>query len=116
MYQFIKKTLFLFDAEKAHKISFKAMKLLFSIPFTKQIVLSEYSQEDKSLERNVLGLTFKNPIGLAAGFDKNGVNIDELANYGFGTVWTCGMGFTPFQLNDDWNLLRPTVMDNRTLS
>ena len=45
-----------------------------------------YVIEDKQLERNLFGLTFKNPVGLAAGFDKNAVLYNELANFGFGFI------------------------------
>ena len=45
-----------------------------------------YCVEDKRLERELFGLKFKNPIGLAAGFDKNAVLFNELANFGFGFI------------------------------
>jgi len=44
-----------------------------------------YLVNDKRLERNLFGLSFKNPVGLAAGFDKNAVLYNELANFGFGS-------------------------------
>ena len=47
---------------------------------------SLYVVNDKKLERNLFGLTFKNPVGLAAGFDKNAVLYNELANFGFGFI------------------------------
>lgn len=47
---------------------------------------SIYTVEDKRLEREVFGLKFKNPVGLAAGFDKNGEYIDEMVNFGFGFI------------------------------
>ena len=83
MYRIIKKFLFLFEAEKAHTISFNAMKMLFKIPFITQIVQNNYALKNKNIQLQIMGLLFNNPIGLAAGFDKNGVNIDELANYVF---------------------------------
>lgn len=45
-----------------------------------------YCIEDKRLERELFGITFKNPVGLAAGFDKNAVLYNELANFGFGFI------------------------------
>ena len=41
---------------------------------------------NKELERKLFGLTFKNPVGLAAGFDKNAVLYNELSNFGFGFI------------------------------
>ncbi len=45
-----------------------------------------YKIEDKRLEKTLFGITFKNPVGLAAGFDKNAVLFNELANFGFGFI------------------------------
>jgi len=50
------------------------------------LVKGIYNVNDKKLERNLFGLTFKNPVGLAAGFDKNALLIDELPNFGFGFI------------------------------
>ncbi len=87
MYRYIlKPLLFQFDAEKAHYLTFGLIKFLFKIPFVPQIFKSVYHYEHPSLEREVFGLKFKNPIGLAAGFDKNAVMIDEFSNLGFGFI------------------------------
>jgi dihydroorotate dehydrogenase len=72
MYKYIlQPILFQFDAEKAHYITFNLIKFLFKIPFVPQIFKAIYHFEHPSLEREVFGLKFKNPVGLAAGFDKN---------------------------------------------
>ena len=50
------------------------------------LVKSNFVLEDKRLERELMGIKFKNPVGLAAGFDKNAVLFDEFSNFGFGFV------------------------------
>jgi len=82
----IRKFLFLFDAEKVHHCTFSFLKIAFKIPFVTTIVKKGHVIEDNKLERNLFGLTFKNPIGLAAGFDKNAILFNELANFGFGFI------------------------------
>ncbi len=87
MYKFlIRRILFLFDPEKVHHYTFSFLKLFFKIPFTGYVSKQIFQVENKNLERNLFGLTFKNPIGLAAGFDKNAVLFDEFLNFGFGFV------------------------------
>ncbi len=78
--------LFLFDAEQVHHFTFKTIKLINQIPGVSLIIRSIYTIEDKKLEREVFGLTFKNPVGLAAGFDKDAKLHSELANFGFGFI------------------------------
>jgi len=82
----IRKTLFKFDPEEVHHFTFNLLKLLFKLPLAGSIAKSKFSIADKKLERELFGLTFKNPVGLAAGFDKNAMLFDEFANYGFGFV------------------------------
>ena len=82
----IRPILFLFDPEKVHHFTFSLLKFSFKIPFVKSIVKSLYSVEHPSLERNLFGLNFKNPIGLGAGFDKNAVLFNELEAFGFGFI------------------------------
>lgn len=82
----IRPILFLFDPEKVHHFTFSFLKFSFKLPFVKSIVKSLYTVEDKSLERNLFGLKFKNPVGLGAGFDKNAVLISELESFGFGFI------------------------------
>jgi len=82
----IRKILFQIDPEKVHHLTFNFLKFLFKIPLTKSITKSIFSVEDKRLERRLFGLTFKNPVGLAAGFDKNARLFEEFSNYGFAFV------------------------------
>ncbi len=87
MYKFfIRPILFLFDPEKVHHFTFSLLKLAFKIPFKKTAVKSIYSVSNSKLERKLFGLTFKNPVGLAAGFDKNALLYNELSNFGFGFI------------------------------
>ncbi|MFS4456216.1 quinone-dependent dihydroorotate dehydrogenase [Maribacter sp. 2304DJ31-5] len=81
----IRPILFLFDPEKIHYLSFSLIKLLSNIGFS-SIFKSLFVVEDKRLEREVFGLKFRNPVGLAAGFDKNAVLYNELSDFGFGFV------------------------------
>ena len=82
----IRPLLFLFDPEKVHHFTFLMLKIVFKIPFVSSITKSIYSVDDPKLERKLFGLTFKNPVGLAAGFDKNAVLYKELSNFGFGFI------------------------------
>ncbi len=77
---------FLFDPEKIHHFTFSLVKFASKIPGFPAFFRSLYLIEDERLERKLLGLTFKNPVGLAAGFDKNAVLYNELANFGFGFI------------------------------
>jgi dihydroorotate dehydrogenase len=86
VYQLLKLLLFRFDAEKVHYTVMGGLTTLYNFPFGKQLLRSLYSFENKNLEKELWGLKFKNQIGLAAGFDKNGQWIDELATLGFGFV------------------------------
>jgi len=82
----IRPIFFLFDPEKVHYFTFSLIRFLCKIPLVSEIFRSMYQVNDKKLERTLFGLTFKNPVGLAAGFDKNAVLYNELANFGFGFI------------------------------
>ena len=78
--------LFSFDPEKVHYFTFSLIKNFSKIPGVPAIFRSLYQVNDTRLERELFGLKFKNPVGLAAGFDKNAVLYNELANFGFGFI------------------------------
>ncbi|MCH1547839.1 MAG: quinone-dependent dihydroorotate dehydrogenase [Flavobacteriaceae bacterium] len=78
--------LFLMDPERVHNFTFFLIKYLFKIPFLKFIIKKIYSSSNKNLEKKLFGLTFKNPVGLAAGFDKNAELYNELSCFGFGFI------------------------------
>ncbi len=80
----IRPLLFLFPAEKAHKIALRALKVLRYIPGAKFIVRLFCKRRSKSLQKELFGINFPNPVGLAAGLDKNGEFYNDLANLGFG--------------------------------
>ncbi len=82
----IKPIFFLWEPENIHHLVFKAIKILCSIPGVPSLIKSIYSVNDKRLERKLFGLTFPNPVGLAAGFDKDAKLYDELGYYGFGFI------------------------------
>ena len=75
-----------FDAEEVHYVVMGVLKFVCKIPFFPQILKLIFTKSNKKLERNLFGLYFKNPVGLAAGFDKNAQYVDELATLGFGFV------------------------------
>ena len=78
--------LFRFDAETIHHTVTSLMKVGLALPGVSALCRKLYLVEDKRLERTVFGLTFPNPIGMAAGFDKNAELVSELADMGFGFV------------------------------
>lgn len=79
---FLRKIFFLFEPETSHTI----ITYLLKIPFLSKILGLFYRFEHSSLTQNVFGLTFKNPVGLAAGFDKNARLISKMADLGFGFI------------------------------
>jgi dihydroorotate dehydrogenase len=82
----IRPALFLLSAEKAHHFTFDAVRRMFRFPGFKLLARRYLTVDDKRLERKAFGLTFKNPVGLAAGFDKDAKLVDELASMGFGFI------------------------------
>ncbi|PKP25034.1 MAG: dihydroorotate dehydrogenase (quinone) [Bacteroidetes bacterium HGW-Bacteroidetes-2] len=81
----VRPILFLFDPEKVHHFSFICIRFLNAIGFSR-LFQHLFLVTDSRLERNVFGLTFKNPVGLAAGFDKDATLYKELSNFGFGFI------------------------------
>lgn len=82
---FIRPLLFLLNAETAHHFSFSAIRILSKLGFS-SLFRSLYLIEDKRLEREVFGIKFKNPVGLAAGFDKDAKLYNEFSDFGFGFI------------------------------
>lgn len=86
MYKFvIRPIMFLLDAETAHYFSFTMIRFLSKIGFG-PLFRKLFVIDDKRLEREVFGLKFKNPIGLAAGFDKDAKLYNEFSDFGFGFI------------------------------
>ncbi len=82
----IRPLLFLLSPERAHYFTFAFLKLVCAIPGIKGLLSSLYVVEDPKLERELFGIKFRNPVGLAAGFDKDARLVDELACFGFGFI------------------------------
>ncbi|SHI62120.1 quinone-dependent dihydroorotate dehydrogenase [Flavobacterium terrae] len=82
----IRPILFGFDPEKIHHFSFSCIRFINKIPGVSSAIRSMYHIDDKRLEREIFGLKFKNPVGLAAGFDKDAKLYNELSNFGFGFI------------------------------
>lgn len=83
---FLKPILFLFQPERAHQLTVGAFRLLLRIPLLNMLARSWYRLDDPKLERRFLGLHFRNPVGLAAGFDKDGKYLETMAALGFGFI------------------------------
>jgi len=86
MYSLIKPLLFQFDPEKVHYFVTANLKRFNRLPGGAALSRSLWDVEDAGLEKEVFGLKFRNPVGLAAGFDKNAELMGEMANLGFGFV------------------------------
>ncbi len=87
MYQaLIRPILFCFDPEQVHYFTFNVLKFSAKIPFVSALTRQFFTIKDPRLEREVFGLRFPNPVGLAAGFDKNAELVDELSDLGFGFI------------------------------
>ena len=82
----VRPLLFSFDPEWVHYFTLNTLKLLNKIPFSSWLFRKIYSYQNSSLEKELFGIKFKNPVGLAAGFDKNGKYIKEMSNLGFGFI------------------------------
>ncbi|MCM4170614.1 quinone-dependent dihydroorotate dehydrogenase [Arenibacter sp. TNZ] len=81
----IRPILFQFDPEKVHHLIFNTLRFFSKIGFS-GIFRAIYSVNDPRLERELFGLKFKNPVGLAAGFDKDAKLYNELSDFGFGFI------------------------------
>lgn len=87
MYRLIKPIFFQFDPEKVHHFVVKRLNWFHQhFPLGKTILRSSFDIHIKGLEREVFGIKFKNPVGLAAGFDKNGEYIEALSDLWFGFI------------------------------
>ncbi|NBD01061.1 quinone-dependent dihydroorotate dehydrogenase [Atlantibacter hermannii] len=80
-YPFVRKALFQLDPERAHEMTFQQLRRITGTPF-ERLVRQRVPEKPVSC----MGLTFKNPLGLAAGLDKNGECIDALGAMGFGSI------------------------------
>ena len=86
MYQLLRKILFWFDAEKVHYFSMGIFTFFCRFPFIKKYLKKKFAPQNNNFSKEVFGITFLNPVGLAAGFDKNAKYLEELETLGFGFV------------------------------
>ena len=87
MYKLIRPIIFfLLNPEQAHHLTLKFFKAVHCIPGMGWIIKKMFCYNNPKLEREVFGIKFKNPVGLAAGFDKNGNCYNELSNLGFSFI------------------------------
>ena len=81
----VRPILFLLDPEQVHHISFMMIRFFSKLGLSK-LFRASFVLDDAQLEKEVFGLKFKNPVGLAAGFDKNAILYNELSDFGFGFI------------------------------
>jgi dihydroorotate dehydrogenase len=86
MYSLLKIILFRFSPERAHHLTTRLTNFISEIPIINGLFKSFYKFEDSRLEKELWGLKFKNPVGLAAGFDKDGKYIKAMSSLGFGFI------------------------------
>jgi len=86
MYKLLKPLLFKMNAEKAHHFTTRLYSFTNRIPLIRNIINAPFKYEHASLEREVFGLRFPNPVGLAAGFDKDGKYYEQMSQLGFGFI------------------------------
>jgi dihydroorotate dehydrogenase len=107
MYKFfVRPLLFGIDAEKVHHMVFNFLKWTCKVPGVKFLLRIQFDYQHTSLTKKLFGITFKNPVGLAAGFDKDARLIDELACLGFGFIEIGTLTPKPQPGNDKPRLFR----------
>ncbi len=83
---FLKPVLYLFPPERAHRLTLVLLKFALAIPIVSGLFRRVWQVNDPRLEREVFGLRFPNPVGLAAGFDKDGRHFQAISALGFGFI------------------------------
>lgn len=86
MYALFRSLLFALPPEQAHRVAMIGLDYTTSLPLLRTACRQLFCLEAPGLRRKYMGLTFANPVGLAAGFDKNGCYLDALACLGFGFI------------------------------
>ncbi len=84
MYRLLKPLLFRMAPERAHYLTVQGLAATLSLPGVNDLFRKQYSFHHESLKRTVFGLPFTNPVGLAAGFDKDGKYYRDMSSLGFG--------------------------------
>lgn len=82
----IRPLLFQLEPERVHHLIFNLLRFLHQLPGVGRLINYKFATKNKALEREVFGIKFPNPVGLAAGFDKDAKLYKELSNLGFGFI------------------------------
>jgi dihydroorotate dehydrogenase len=82
----IRPLLFLIDPETVHHLTFRLLRIASFIPGFRAVLRAAFTVQNVALERKLFGLTFRNPVGLAAGFDKDAALLQDLSCFGFGFI------------------------------
>ena len=106
MYSLLRHLLYKLDPETAHHAVSALVRIASATPLLRELLRARYCVEDPRLAVQVLGLTFRNPVGLAAGFDKNARLIHSMANIGFGFMEVGSVTALPSQGNPRPRLFR----------
>jgi dihydroorotate dehydrogenase len=106
MYSLVRNLLFNFDPEEVHYFSMNAFAAANKLGIAESYLSKTFQCDHPSLEEEVFGLTFKNPVGLGAGFDKNALYLKELQTLGFGFVEVGTVTPLPQAGNDKPRLFR----------
>lgn len=106
MYALLRNLLFLLSPEDAHYFSMYLLQQGVSVGFIQSLIRKQFTYANPALEKSIWGLNFKNPVGLAAGFDKNARWLTELGCLGFGSVEIGTVTPQPQQGNDKPRLFR----------
>jgi dihydroorotate dehydrogenase len=104
--KFIRPILFNISPETAHEFGIEALKIGLSAEFAQKAAAKRFAAGEQFGELERFGLKFKNPLGIAAGFDKNGVVVNQLAALGFGFVEVGTVTFNPQKGNEKPRLFR----------
>ena len=83
-YKLLRPLLFRLSAETSHQLTFSLLHLMYRLPGAAALTRSLYARHSRELPVSVMGLTFPNPVGLAAGLDKNAEHVRLLSDFGFG--------------------------------
>src|ERR1700759_4547116 len=86
LYTALRNLLFAFDAEEVHHFAMNVLKKACNNSFIQKKLQQQFQVDHPSLQKNIFGLNFKNPVGLGAGFDKNALYLNELEMLGLGFV------------------------------
>lgn len=103
---FVKPFLFLLDPEQAHHFTTKILTFVLDFPGIKLIFKSLFLVKDDNLSKEIWGMKFPNPVGLAAGFDKDGKYFEAMSTLGFGFIEIGTVTPKPQSGNDKPRLFR----------